>query len=253
MNSEIHFSIKRSLTTEAKVALVFGITSVILSLLGSLALYINIDIQPGAIKGPHPWIANIGQYFRIGGFYGCLASVLVSFIAIFTGFFNKPRMLNVASGCLGLIIAYIAGIIFLETISRSRHAAGEFNSIRSLGYTLKKYTEEHNGRNPQAIKWCDELIAFDANSSNEMRKGRVKNDEGLSDFALNANLSEQKLAEVSKNAVLLFGTKLAKNPVGGVELINAEDHPLKGCFVLFGDMHVEFVRAEDFNNLRWKP
>jgi len=253
MNSEPHFSIKRSLTTEAKVALVFGITSVILSLLGSLALYVNMDIQPGEIKGPHPWISTIGEYFRIGGFYGCLASVLVSFIALFTGIFNKPRLLNVASGCLGLIIAYIAMIIFTETISRSRHAAGEFNSIRSLGYTLKKYNEEHNGRNPQAINWCDELIAFDTNSSNEMRKGYIKNDEELSDFAFNANLSEMKLAELPKDVVFLFETKLAKNPAGGSELMSTNNHPAKGCFVLFGDMHVEFVRVEDFNNLRWKP
>jgi hypothetical protein len=255
MNSETPSDKKRRLTLEAKVALVFGIISLTLSILASLAFYINWDIPPGEVKGPHLWIASIGQYLDIGGFYGCLASFLVSFIALVTGFFNKPRLLNVAAGCLSLIIAYAAGMTFLTTLARKRQAAREIScfNLNALGYTLKKYGEEHYGRVPHTINWCDELITFDSNSSDEMRKGWVKNDEGLSEFALNANLSKLKLAEVPKDMVFIFETKLARNPAGGAELINPENHPLKGCFVLFADMHIEFVRAEDFNNLRWEP
>jgi hypothetical protein len=256
MNSEPPSDKKQHLTLEAKVALVFGIISLMLSILASLAFYINWDIPPGMdIKGPHPWIATIGQYLDIGGFYGCLASFLVSFIALVTGFFNKPRLLNVAAGCLGLIIAYFAGITFMTTLARKRHAAREIScfNLSALGYTLKKYSEEYSGQLPHKITWCDELIKFDSYNSNKMRKGWIKNDEGLSEFAFNATLSDTKRAELPKDVVLLFETKLAKNPAGGAELIAAENHPLKGCFVLFGDMRVEFIRAEDFNNLRWKP
>ncbi len=86
-----------------------------------------------------------------------------------------------------------------------------------------------------------------------MRKGWVKNDEGLSEFAFNATLSDMKRTELPKDVVLLFETKLAKNPAGGPELMSTNNHPIIGCFVLFADMHIAFVRAEDFNNLRWKP
>jgi len=143
----------------------------------------------------------------------------------------------------------------LDTLARKRQATREipcFN-LRDLGYSLKKYGEEYSGQLPHKINWCDELIAFDSNSSDEMRKGRVKNDEGLSEFAFNSNLSELKLAELPKDVVLLFETPLAKNPAGGPELMSTDNHSAKGRFVLFGDTHVEFVRAEDFNNLRWKP
>jgi hypothetical protein len=207
------------------------------------------------IKGPHPLIATIGQYLDIGVFYGCLASFLASFFALITGFFNKPRLLNLAVGCLGLIIAYLAGITIMATIARKRHAAREIScfNLSALRYSLKEYAKEYSGQLPHKTNWCDELITFDSNSSNEMRKGWVKNDEGLSEFAFNENLPNIKLSELPKNVVLLFETKLAKNPTGEAELIKADNHPLKGCFVLFGDMHVAFVRAEDFNNLRWKP
>jgi hypothetical protein len=255
MNSETPSDKKRRLTLEANVALVFGIISLTLSILASLAFYINWDIPPGEVKGPHPWIASIGQYLDIGGFYGCLASFLVSFIALVTGFFNKHRLLNVAAACLGLIIAYFAGITFMTTIARKRHAAREIScfNLNALGYKLKNYGIEYSGQLPHKTNWCDELITFDSNTSDELRKGWVKNDEGLSEFAFNANLSNMKRAELPKDVVLLFETKLAKNPAGGAELITSENHPLKGCFVLFGDMHIAFVRAEDFNSLRWKP
>ncbi len=226
MNSEPPSDKKRRLTLEAKVALVFGIISLTLSILASLAFYINWGIPPGMdIKGPHPWIASIGHYLDIGGFYGCLASFLVSFIALVTGFFNKPRLLNVAAGYLSLIIAYAAGMTFLTTLARKRQAAREIScfNLNALGYTLKKFGKEHYDQIPHTINWCDELIEFDSYSSNEMRRGWVKNDEGLSEFAFNTKLSDMKLAETPKDVVLLFETKLAKNPAGGPELINAEN------------------------------
>jgi hypothetical protein len=247
---------KRRLTTESKTALVFGIISLILSTLALLFLYINWDIPPGMdIKGPHPLIATIGEYLKMGGFYGCLASLLVSFIALITGFFNKPRLLNVAAACLSLIIAYAGMVTFATTIARGRHASREIScfNLNALGYTLKEYGIKYSDQLPHKTNWCDELITFDSNTSNEMRKGWVKNDERLSEFAFNANLSDMKRAELPKDVVLLFETPLARNPAGGLELMSANNHPIKGCFVLFADMHIAFVRAEDFNNLRWKP
>jgi len=184
-----------------------------------------------------------------------MAALIVSIMELIVGLLRKYRLVNIAASCLGLLIAFAAVHTALASFNRMREAQIRIScyNLLDLGYRLEKYAVDRDELLPPATNWCDALIKFNSYSSREMRKGRVKNDEGLSEFAFNSNLSELKLAEVPKDMVLIFETQLAKNPAGGKELINPENHPLKGCFVLFGDMHVEFVRAEDFNNLRWKP
>jgi hypothetical protein len=125
--------------------------------------------------------------------------------------------------------------------------------MKNLGITIKDYASKKNGHLPSESNWCDTLIEVYPYSYNMMRNESVENDKAISDYAFNANLSELKLAELPEDIVFLFETKPAKNPAGGAELIHAENHLFKGCFVLFGDMHIEFVRAGDINDLRWEP
>jgi hypothetical protein len=255
MNQEARNEKIKCLTFYSKFAFVWGIASLSMSLISSWLLYINWDIFTNGAKGPYPWIGFFGEWLSVGGFYSGLLGLVVSITSIVAKSQKGSRSVNIIVSSLSFLISFAAVWTVPATLDRMREAAREIPSrnLSQLGYTLENYGKEHNCQLPIGITWCDEIIKFDPYSSNKMRKGRVKNDEGLSEFALNINLSELKLNELPKNVVLLFETKLAKNPAGGAELINAENHPLKGCFVLFGDMHVAFVRAEDFNNLRWKP
>jgi len=50
----------------------------------------------------------------------------------------------------------------------------------------------------------------------------------------------------------LFESKPGWNQHGGPELLNPDNHNGKGCNVLFNDAHVEFVKTEDFNDLKWE-
>jgi hypothetical protein len=255
MDTEPHPEKKRLLSLISRIALIFGIISLAFSISSSSLFSINWNIFPGDIIGPYPWIAHIGQGLSFGGFYGGLAGFVISIISLISDLFKKHHFVNIVASCLGLLMAFYALHTVLITLNRMREAQREIScyNLRDLGYRLEKYAVERDELLPHATNWCDALIKFNSYSLREMRKGWVKNDEGLSEFAFNANLSELKMAELPKDVVFLFETKLAKNPAGGAELMNPENHPLKGCFVLFGDMHVEFVRAEDFNNLRWKP
>jgi hypothetical protein len=126
------------------------------------------------------------------------------------------------------------------------------SNLRQLRFTLEKYAKKNKGNLPSATDWCESLIKCDS-IKYAFRNNGTKNDDGLSEYAYNTNISGLKLAELPKSTVLLFETSLAKNPAGGPELMSNNNHPIKGCFVLFADMHVAFIRAEDFNNLRWKP
>ena len=51
--------------------------------------------------------------------------------------------------------------------------------------------------------------------------------------------------------VLLFETKGGWNQFGGPELLTTENHKGEGCYVLFNDVHVEFIKKEAINELKW--
>jgi prepilin-type processing-associated H-X9-DG protein len=53
--------------------------------------------------------------------------------------------------------------------------------------------------------------------------------------------------------VLLFDTHPGWNQSGGPELLTTDNHKGDGCNVLFVDGHVDFVKTEDLNKLRWTP
>ena len=82
--------------------------------------------------------------------------------------------------------------------------------------------------------------------------------EGYNRYAFNQNLRDICLSEIPGDVVLFFETEIpsgrepAKNPVGGCESI-AKHHYDRGAVVMFADLRIEFVKAEDFNNLRWQP
>ena len=177
----------------------------------------------------------------------CLVSIIVSV-------FKKPRLINFAVSFIGLFLFFISVEVFVVTIEWSRLAPVRFfpSNLRQIGFALEKCAKKNKGNLPSAANWYDSLLKCDP-IKYAFRNDGQKHDDGLSEFAFNANISGLKLVELPKNTVLIFETLLAKNPAGGPELMSTNNHPIKGCFVLFTDMHIAFVRAEDFNNLRWKP
>jgi len=51
--------------------------------------------------------------------------------------------------------------------------------------------------------------------------------------------------------VLLFETYPGWNQVGGPEILTTDNHQGDGCNVLFVDSHVEFIKTEYLNDLKW--
>ena len=252
MELELYIKKKICLTSFSRVVLVCGLGALAFSLTGSLALYLNWDVNPDEARGPHPCIGFVGEWLSVVAFYGGWVGILASFISLLRSIFRMPRAINIAVSLIGLLTAYVALSTVMITLDRVRTASVRIYiyNLHGLDYALKEHAKEHDGRLPSVTNWCDAVRKF---YSSGLRNDLDRKDEGLSNYAFNVNLSEMKLTELPKDVVLLFETNLAKNPAGGKELINAENHSLKGCFTLFADMHIEFVRAEDFNNLRWKP
>jgi prepilin-type processing-associated H-X9-DG protein len=67
------------------------------------------------------------------------------------------------------------------------------------------------------------------------------------DYAINPNAKKGGPA----NMVLFFESKPGWNQSGGPEMATTENRHKDGCNVAFCDGHVEFVRAEDINSLKW--
>ena len=124
-------------------------------------------------------------------------------------------------------------------------------NLTSLGNAMTIYADDNDKTYPTPEKWCDLLIQYaDCNEKMLRCKGDTQ---GPSSYAMNHNVAELG-ADAPPDMVLLFESKPGWNQLGGPELLTLEnhhDHPGEGCNILFCDGHVEFVRAEDIDELRW--
>jgi hypothetical protein len=256
MNQESHFEKKKYFTLISFAAFSFVILALAFSLIGLWAQSINWYLSPYVAQGPHPSFWSIGMFFTITGIYGSVIGLIVTFVLLAYCMFKKIRGLIALLICLSFIISFCAFLIPWITHVRIADSPAKLYPyhLHSIGRTLEKYAKGHNGQLPGADNWCGTLLRVNSSlTPHDFRIDSTPKDSNMSDFAINPNVSESKLAELPKNTVLLFETPLAKNPAGGPELMSTNNHPIKGCFILFADMHIAFVRAEDFNNLRWKP
>ena len=99
-------------------------------------------------------------------------------------------------------------------------------------------------------KWCDILIQKEGIGKEHLicYGARRKGDKGPCNYAINPYCEPNSPNDI----VLLFETKGGWNQYGGPELISFNNHVRKGANVLFKDGHVEFVKPEDVNKLKWK-
>jgi hypothetical protein len=74
-------------------------------------------------------------------------------------------------------------------------------------------------------------------------------------FVLYSNLLNKKPSQLSDNVVVIFKSNVPHDNgyIGGPNDISTWWHYGRGSLMVFGDSRVEFVKTEDFNNLRWKP
>jgi len=237
----------------AYVSLYCGIIALILSFAEALAFYVYIESG-----GLNTTVATVWSHLFLGRVIPMITFIFVA-VSLVLIVFRKPRL-------IGLLLAIAAQGIFLYSISGFSFDTERTSSFRYFAYNQKRlrdiewlaraiqeYSQEHDGQFPPLTNWCDVLVDFDPNVSDSLSIFRFEIRKGLSRYALNENLTGMRLPHISNDVVLLFETSPGKNPVGGRDLITAEQHYGRGCIVLFGDLHLGFVRAEDFNDLRWEP
>ena len=123
-------------------------------------------------------------------------------------------------------------------------------NMSGLGKAMLIYANDYNDKFPTSSKWCDLLVERAGVARMTFRCRGVT--EGPCNYAMNKNVQEMGLA-ARPDLVLLFETHPGWNQVGGPEILTTENHQDDGCTVLFVDSHVEFVKKQELNRLRWKP
>ena len=153
--------------------------------------------------------------------------------------------------------------ILMPAFARARAQAQRVvcaKNMKEIGLMLQMYARDNELQYPTTDKWCDLLIKhtgvnermFCCRGAFGCRGTRCyKGVSGkLCSYAMNKNIEEPG-TKAPPDMVLLFETSAGWNQAGGPEILSTNNHQGEGCNILFADLHVQFVKPEDINNLKW--
>jgi len=191
-----------------------------------------------------------------------LPAVILGIVALVKIAGSSGRLKGNGFAVTGIVVPVVAGVFILPlmlgitmpALVRTKHQAQRMacaTNMRDLGKALMIYANDHGDKFPTSSKWCDLLIQH-AGANRQMF--RCPSDpEGPCSYAMNENVAELGPSSSQSDLVLLFETHPGWNQVGGREILTTENHRGEGCNVVFVDSHVEFVKKQELNRLRWKP
>jgi len=240
--------------TLVRYSLGVAVVALALAAIMNLSLYLNDDILPGEIKGPHPLTGVIGAVSLCLGLFVTLCAMGLNSLGMLLGLFRAPRLMNLTVALAGLLLSLLASTFLTGGFTRARAHPARFHAraVARLATVIQRYAAEHEGHLPPSANWCEALASFDPNAARHLTYPLRGESTGSSTLGLNADLDGRRLSELPECVVLLFGTRLASNPVGDHSLLTTEHYDGKGTIVLFGDLHIEFVKTSDLGELRWR-
>lgn len=164
---------------------------------------------------------------------------------------SEGRLKGKSLAWAGLIIAVLQLVIFALLSDRIfqkpayRLICG--TNLKGIGNAMMIYSNDYNDKYPTPDKWCDLLIEYADVSPKQLRCKAAQ--KGPSNYALNPKAD----ATSSPSLVVAFECGPGWNQYGGPELLTAANHKGKGCNILFNDIHVSWVKSEEFDKLFWDP
>jgi len=145
---------------------------------------------------------------------------------------------------IGVIILFSLVLqLYLNYLTPQKRCSA---NLEKLGRAMMIYAGDYDEKFPEADKWCD--LLFEGWGVTERNFRCPANKKERCGYAVNPNASKSCHSSV----VLMFETKSGWNQYGGPELLTSENHGGKGYNILFCDLHVEFVKFEQFDKLNWK-
>jgi len=190
-----------------------------------------------------------------------IPAIILGIVALVKIAHSSGRLKGNGFAITGIVVPVVAAVFMLPlmlgitmpALVRTKHLAQRMacgTNMRSLSMAMLMYAENHDDKFPTGSKWCDLLIEH-AGVDRKMFQCRGAT-EGPCNYAMNENVAELGPSNQS-DLVLLFETHPGWNQVGGPEILTTENHRDEGCNVVFVNWHVEFVKTQDLDRLRWKP
>ncbi|MGD0078884.1 MAG: hypothetical protein ABSB91_09725 [Sedimentisphaerales bacterium] len=224
---------------------VFSFLSVLLGLVTIAALVLlevkNIELPEIILR---ILVAIMAGFIFSGFAFGVIALIKITK--------SKGTLRGILFSVSAIIVS--AGLIivmFWPTPNIERNRGICLYHLGQLDIALHAYADEHNNTYPDPNQWCD--LTFNYIEDQDLKlficPGALKRgDKAMCHYAMNPNCEPSSPNDV----VLLFEAKGGWNQHGGPELLTFDNHKKKGAAIGFNDNHVEIVRPEDVNKLKWK-
>ena len=153
-----------------------------------------------------------------------------------------------------LIVIVVLGILAAIVVPQFSDASTQakdsslVSNLQTVRSQIQLYKIQHSGALPGAgtASVTDALTKYTDVGEKSFRCPCVK--DGRCHYAINPNF---KGLFSSFDMVVLFETKEGWNQHGGPEIMSCDRHK-SGCLVLFGDFHVEYVKPDHLDQLKWK-
>ena len=139
--------------------------------------------------------------------------------------------------------------IMMPALARVRQIQVCQTNLKELGKLMLTYAGDYDEKYPTPSKWCDLLVEYAEITKNSFRCPGAP--DGPCNYAMNKNIEQFGATDAPSDMVLLFETSPGWNQSGGPEILTTENHNGEGCNVLFADNHVQFVKTENLNDLKW--
>jgi prepilin-type processing-associated H-X9-DG protein len=187
-----------------------------------------------------------------------LPAVICGIVALVKISGAKGRLKGTGMAIAGLAVPIVvlpvmalAMGIMMPALARVRQVAFRMTcgtNLSGIAQAMGTYADGHDGRFPAPAQWCDTLVRDAGLPPVFLRCRGVK--EGPCNYAMNPAV-EALGTKAPPDMVLLFETAPGWNQVGDATALTTDNHQQDGCNVLFVDGHVEFVKPEGLNHLRW--
>jgi hypothetical protein len=231
-----------------KILIVVVVVFVLVQATEVISLYINVN--SGGIDTTSG-IINVFSFFGLLGFLLLLFILIpICFIIALIKIFEP---INILLTVIAIVIAitsfgvrsYLHDSLGYKPEPDSLHCVernmGKVEALKNFGLCLnslkndKDFIFTHN--------WLERNLI---NLISPLRNSK---------FVLNANLLNKKPSQLPDNVVVVFESNIPYEGenVGGPNDISTWWHHGKGSLVVFGDGRIEFVKKENFKNLRWQP
>jgi hypothetical protein len=194
------------------------------------------------------------------GFFGFgLCLYFWALMCLVVSVINIKKPANVVFTILGAILVYaISGLCIIPVVSGffgqpdkdiMRYYAKNMGTIEKLN----KFSQEIQSLSTDEKFTLTEQSINDLSEKPYRRRDDRKYVFYYPNFDFNKNLLGLKPSEIHTDVVMLFQSENDESSFSDSNNILAKWHFDRGSLIIFSDGRLEFIKKENFKNLRWKP